>query len=88
MIKQNSKTQEATFIEENQNINKNQDEKQSTDIEIENKNVNEDEKNREEVLKEQESPNNGNLSSRVKSNLDDRIEESSRKGFWSRLFGN
>lgn len=86
--KQNSKAQETTFIEDNQNINQNQKEKQSTDIEIKNTDVNEDEKNREEVLKEQESPNNGNLSSGVKSNLNDRTEKAPKKGFWNRLFGN
>ncbi len=34
----------------------------------------------EEALKAQESPNNGNLSSGVKSNLDDRIEKVPKKG--------
>ncbi|WP_260389903.1 hypothetical protein [Staphylococcus warneri] len=67
-------TQEATFTEENQHINHQQ------DIESENK------EEGDKILKEMS--NNNNLSNGVRSNLDDGKDETPKKGFWSRLFGN
>lgn len=76
--------QEAVFTEGNQNRDQQQEKKQPT--ETEHKDISEENKNKS--IKEDELPKDVKLTEGIKSEPDDREEESPKKGFWSRLFGN
>ncbi|MGC7604690.1 DUF536 domain-containing protein [Staphylococcus epidermidis] len=82
--KQNVNVQEAVFTDENQNRAQQQEKKQPT--ETEHKDISEENKNKS--IKEDELPKDAKLTEGIKSEPDDREEESPKKGFWSRLFGN
>lgn len=82
--KQNVNVQEAVFTDENQNRAQQQEKKQPT--ETEHKDISE--KNKNKSIKEDELPKDAKLTEGIKSEPDDREEESPKKGFWSRLFGN
>ncbi|MDN6850931.1 DUF536 domain-containing protein [Staphylococcus equorum] len=82
--RKNVNVQESTFTEESKGINQQQDDEQPTevqhdDIAEEKKDVN----TNEEVLAKDDEP-----SEEIESETEDRGEQPSKKGFWSRLFGN
>jgi hypothetical protein len=82
--KQNVNMQEAVFTEGNQNRAQQQEKKKPT--ETEHKDISE--KNKNKSKKEDELLKDAKLTEAIKSEPDDREEESPKKGFWSRLFGN
>jgi len=82
--KQNVNMQEAVFTEGNQNRAQQQEKKKPT--ETEHKDISE--KNKNKSIKEDELLKDAKLTEAIKSEPDDREEESPKKGFWSRLFGN
>ncbi|MDU1711326.1 MAG: DUF536 domain-containing protein [Staphylococcus epidermidis] len=82
--KQNVNMQEAVFTEGNQNRAQQQEKKKPT--ETEHKDISEENKNKS--IKEDELLKDAKLTEAIKSEPDDREEESPKKGFWSRLFGN
>ncbi|MDW4389803.1 DUF536 domain-containing protein [Staphylococcus saprophyticus] len=73
--RKNVNVQESTFTEESKGTNQQQDD----DIAEEKKDVN----TNEEVLAKDDEP-----SEEIESETEDRGEQPSKKGFWSRLFGN
>lgn len=75
--------QEAEFTEENQSMNQQQEMKQST--ETEHKDISEE--NKYESIKENEIPKDEKPSEGIQSKPDDREEEASKKGLWSRFCG-
>jgi hypothetical protein len=81
--KQNVNMQEAVFTEGNQNRAQQQKKKPT---ETEHKDISE--KNKNKSIKEDELLKDAKLTEAIKSEPDDREEESPKKGFWSRLFGN
>ena len=81
--KQNVNMQEAVFTEGNQNRAQQQEKKKPT--ETEHKDISEENKNKS--IKEDELLKDAKLTEAIKSEPDDREEESPKKGFWSRLFG-
>lgn len=81
--KQNVNMQEAVFTEGNQNRAQQQEKKKPT--ETEHKDISE--KNKNKSIKEDELLKDAKLTEAIKSEPDDREEESPKKGFWSRLFG-
>ena len=82
--KQNVNMQEAVFTEGNQNRAQQQEKKKPT--ETEHKDISE--KNKNKSIKEDELLKDAKLTEAIKSEPDDREEESPKKGFWSRVFGN
>ena len=82
--KQNVNMQEAVFTEGNQNRAQQQEKKKPA--ETEHKDISE--KNKNKSIKEDELLKDAKLTEAIKSEPDDREEESPKKGFWSRLFGN
>ena len=82
--KQNVNMQEAVFTEGNQNRAQQQEKKKPT--ETEHKDISEENKNKS--IKEDELLKDAKLTEAIKSEPDDREEESPKKGFWRRLFGN
>ena len=82
--KQNVNMQEAVFTEGNQNRAQQQEKKKPT--ETEHKDISE--KNKNKSIKEDELLKDAKLTEAIKSEPDDREEESPKKGLWSRLFGN
>ncbi|PTI44392.1 DUF536 domain-containing protein [Staphylococcus xylosus] len=82
--RQNVNSQEATFTEESKYINQEQEDEQPT--EVQHKDVAEDKKDdstNEEVLAKDDKP-----SEEIEDETVDRGEQTPKKGFWSRLFGN
>lgn len=82
--RQNVNSQEATFTEEFKDINQEQEDEQPT--EVQHKDVAEDKKDdstNEEVLAKDDKP-----SEEIEDETVDRGEQTPKKGFWSRLFGN
>ncbi|MGP5093448.1 DUF536 domain-containing protein [Staphylococcus equorum] len=82
--RQNINSQEATFTEESKDINQEQEDEQPT--EVQNKDIAEEKK--VESIKEDELSKNDEPSEEIKSETVDRGEQTPKKGFWSRLFGN
>ncbi|MBN6204807.1 DUF536 domain-containing protein [Staphylococcus saprophyticus] len=82
--RQNVNSQEATFTEESKDINQEQEDEQPT--EVQHKDVAEEKKDdstNEELLAKDDK-----LSEKIESETIDRGEQTPKKGFWSRLFGN
>ncbi|WP_192947634.1 DUF536 domain-containing protein [Staphylococcus cohnii] len=82
--RQNVNSQEAKFTEESKDINQEQEDEQPT--EVQHKDVAEDKKDdstNEEVLAKDDKP-----SEEIEDETVDRGEQTPKKGFWSRLFGN
>lgn len=82
--RQNVNSQEATITEESKDINQEQEDEQPT--EVQHKDVAEDKKDdstNEEVLAKDDKP-----SEEIEDETVDRGEQTPKKGFWSRLFGN
>ncbi|MFP5165263.1 DUF536 domain-containing protein (plasmid) [Staphylococcus equorum] len=82
--RQNVNSQEATFTEESKGINQEQEDEQPT--EVQHKDVAEekmDDSTNEEALAKDDKP-----SEEIESETVDSGEQTPKKGFWSRLFGN
>ena len=82
--RQNVNSQEATFTEESKDINQEQEDEQPT--EVQHKDVAEEKKDdstNEEILAKDDKP-----SEEIESETVDSGEQTPKKGFWSRLFGN
>ncbi|RQM87544.1 replication-associated protein (plasmid) [Staphylococcus xylosus] len=84
--RQNINAQEAAFTEEDQNMNQQQEEKQPKETKIENNDIPAEKKG--DSIKEDEFPKDDKPSEEIESETVDRGEQTSKKGFWSRLFGN
>ena len=83
--RQNINPQEATFTEESQNINQQQTKRQPTEVNY--KDIAEEKKN--DSTDEGELTKEDKFVEETKSDPDDNREvEPSKKGFWSRFFGN
>ncbi|OEK98615.1 DUF536 domain-containing protein [Staphylococcus saprophyticus] len=82
--RQNVNSQEATFTEEPKDIDQEQENEHPT--EVQHKDVAEEE--RGDSIKEDEFPKDDKLSEEIESETADRGEQTPKKGFWSRLFGN
>ncbi|MBO0381475.1 DUF536 domain-containing protein [Staphylococcus saprophyticus] len=82
--RQNVNLQEATFTEESKDIDQEQENEHPT--EVQHKDVAEEEKG--DSIKEDEFPKDDKLSEEIESETADRGEQTPKKGFWSRLFGN
>ncbi|MDW3831742.1 DUF536 domain-containing protein [Staphylococcus saprophyticus] len=82
--RQNVNSQEATFTEESKDIDQEQENEHPT--EVQHKDVAEEEKG--DSIKEDEFPKDDKLSEEIESETADRGEQTPKKGFWSRLFGN
>ena len=83
--RQSINPQEATFTEEPQNINQQQKKSQPIEAEVNHKDITEEKKDdseNEDVLAKDDKP-----SEEIESGPEDRKEETSKKGFWRRLFG-
>ena len=83
--RQSINPQEATFIEEPQNINQQQKKTQPIEAEVNHKDITEEKKDdseNEDLLAKDDKP-----SEEIESGPEDRKEETPKKGFWSRLFG-
>ena len=79
--KQNINPQEATFTEEFQNINQKQKKSQPVETDVNYRDIAKEKEN--ELIRE------ANFSEETKSSSDDNKEiKTTKKGFWSRLFGN
>lgn len=86
--KQNINAQEAKFTEEVKNVSQQNENQTIEDIENRNKEVSEEDK-KKDLEEDDELLNDNNLSEEIKTNNhDDKVEQPSKKGFWSRLFGN
>ncbi|ANR69482.1 DUF536 domain-containing protein [Staphylococcus equorum] len=82
--RQNVNAQEATFTEESKDINQEEEDEQPT--EVQHKDVAEEKKDdstNEEILAKDDKP-----SEEIESETVDSGEQTPKKGFWSRLFGN
>ena len=82
--RQNVNSQETTFTEEPKDIDQEQENEHPT--EVQHKDVAEEEKG--DSIKEDEFPKDDKLSEEIESETADRGEQTPKKGFWSRLFGN
>lgn len=82
--RQNVNSQEATFTEESKDIDQEKENEHPT--EVQHKDVAEEEKG--DSIKEDEFPKDDKLSEEIESETADRGEQTPKKGFLSRLFGN
>ena len=82
--RQNVNSQVATFTEESKDIEQEQEDEQPT--EVQHKDVAEEKKG--DSIKEDEFPKDDIPSEEIESETVGRGEQTSKKGFWSRLFGN
>ncbi|MDW3787994.1 MULTISPECIES: DUF536 domain-containing protein [Staphylococcus] len=82
--RQNVNSQETTFTEEPKDIDQEQENEHPT--EVQHKDVAEEEKG--DSIKEDEFPKDDKLSEEIESETADKGEQTPKKGFWSRLFGN
>lgn len=84
--RENVNAQEAKFTEEVKNVNQQYENQTAEDVEDRNKEV--PEESNDSNLEEGELLKNNNVSEKTKNDHDDKVEQPSKKGFWSRLFGN
>ncbi|MDW3991128.1 DUF536 domain-containing protein [Staphylococcus saprophyticus] len=84
--RQNVNAQEATFTEESKDNNQQQEENQTTDKDIDPKVIFEE--NRNEDINQSTNAKENERVEKQDSNTNDEVERPSKKGFWSRLFGN
>ncbi|MCD8880290.1 DUF536 domain-containing protein [Staphylococcus lloydii] len=80
--RQHVNSQEATFTEESKNANQQQEDEQSIEVKL--KGVDEEKKNNS--INEDEFPKDDKLSEEIE--VHNKGEQPTKKGFWSRLFGN
>ena len=84
--RQNVNAQEATFTEESKDNNQQQEENQTTDKDIDPKVIFEE--NRNEDINQSTNAKENERVEQQDPNTNDEVERPSKKGFWSRLFGN
>ncbi|WP_145115862.1 DUF536 domain-containing protein [Staphylococcus argensis] len=84
--RQNVNAQEATFTEESKDNNQQQEENQTTDKDIDPKIIFEE--NRNEDINQSTNAKENERVEKQDPNTNDEVERPSKKGFWSRLFGN
>ncbi|MCG2214010.1 DUF536 domain-containing protein [Staphylococcus epidermidis] len=84
--RQNVNAQEATFTEESKDNNQQQEENQTTDKDIDPKVIFEE--NRNEDINQSTNAKKNERVEKQGPNTNDEVERPSKKGFWSRLFGN
>ena len=84
--RQNVNAQEATFTEESKDNNQQQEENQTTDKDIDPKVIFEE--NRNEDINQSTNAKENERVEKQGPNTNDEVERPSKKGFWSRLFGN
>ncbi|MGF7501218.1 DUF536 domain-containing protein [Staphylococcus ureilyticus] len=84
--RQNVNAQEATFTEESKDNNQQQEENQTTDKDIDPKVIFEE--NRNEDINQSINAKENERVGKQDPNTNDEVERPSKKGFWSRLFGN
>ncbi|WP_145232924.1 DUF536 domain-containing protein [Staphylococcus arlettae] len=84
--RQNVNAQEATFTEESKYNNQQQEENQTTDKDIDPKVIFEE--NRNEDINQSTNAKENERVEKQDPNTNDEVERPSKKGFWSRLFGN
>ncbi|RIL90094.1 DUF536 domain-containing protein [Staphylococcus cohnii] len=84
--RQNVNAQEATFTEESKDNNQQQEENQTTDKDIDPKVIFEE--NRNEDINQSINAKENERVEKQDPNTNDEVERPSKKGFWSRLFGN
>jgi len=82
--RKNVNVKESTFTEDSKGINQQQDDEQPKEVQYED--ITEEKK--DDSTNEEELPKNDKLSEEIESEIDNRGEQPSKKGFWSRLFGN
>ncbi|WP_426704487.1 DUF536 domain-containing protein [Staphylococcus shinii] len=80
--RQHVNSQEATFTEESKNANQQQEDEQSIEVKL--KGIDEEKKNNS--INEDEFPKDDKLSEEIE--VHNKGEQPTKKGFWSRLFGN
>lgn len=80
--RQNVNSQEATFTEESKDTNQQQEDEQSIEVKL--KGIDEEEKNNS--INEEEFRKDDKLSEEIE--VHNKGEQPTKKGFWSRLFGN
>ena len=84
--RQNVTEQEAKLTEEVKNVNQQCENQTAEDVGERNKEV--PEENNDNSLEEDELFKDNNPSEETNNDPDDKVEQASKKGFWSRLFGN
>lgn len=84
--RQNVNEQEAKLTEEVKNVNQQYENQTAEDVGERNKEV--PEENNDNRLEEDELFKDNNPSEETNNDPDDKVEQASKKGFWSRLFGN
>ena len=84
--RQNVNAQEAKLTEEVKNVNQQYENQTAEDVGERNKEV--PEENNDNSLEEDELFKDNNPSEETNNDPDDKVEQASKKGFWSRLFGN
>ena len=84
--RQNVNAQEATFTEKSKDNNQQQEENQTTDKDIDPKVIFEE--NRNEDINQSTNAKENERVEKQGPNTNDEVERPSKKGFWSRLFGN
>ena len=84
--RQNVNAQEATFTEESKDNNQQQEENQTIDKDIDPKVIFEE--NRNEDINQSTNAKENERVEKQDPNTNDEVERPSKKGFWSRLFGN
>ncbi|MBF2782516.1 DUF536 domain-containing protein [Staphylococcus saprophyticus] len=84
--RQNVNEQEAKLTEEVKNVNQQYENQTAEDVGERNKEV--PEENNDNSLEEDELFKDNNPSEETNNDPDDKVEQPSKKGFWSRLFGN
>src|SRR5699024_8147496 len=80
--RQNINSQEATFTEEPKDTNQQQEDEQSIEVKL--KGIDEEGKNKS--INEDECPKDDKLTEEIE--VHNKGEQPTKKGFWSRLFGN
>ena len=84
---QNVNAQEAKFTEEAKDFNQQQ-ENQNSEEDVGERDKEVPEENNDNSLEEDELLKDNNPSEETKNAPEDKVEKTSKKGFWSRLFGN
>ena len=84
--RQNVNAQEAKLTEEVKNVNQQYENQTAEDVGERNKEV--PEENNDNSLEEDELFKDNNPSEETNNNPDTKVKQASKKGFWSRLFGN
>ena len=84
--RKNANVEEATFTGKSKNSNQQQEENQTTDKDIESKVISEE--NRNEDINQSTNTGEDERAEKQEVKINNEVEQPSKKGFWSRLFGN